>query len=59
MEELSPFTGDHMYDMVPVVEDEDLKKHGHYSEESLVKRYREAKDHVKSAHPPKTANNST
>lgn len=41
--------------MVPVVDDEDLKKHGHFSDESLIKRYREAKEHVKTAHPPKNS----
>ena len=53
MEELSPFTGDFMYDMVPVVDDDDLKKHGHFSNESLIKKYREAKERVMKAHPPK------
>lgn len=26
MEEIMPFTGDYLYDMVPIIDDEDLKK---------------------------------
>ena len=40
MEEIMPFTTDFLYDVVPIVDDSDLKKQGLYSEEPLVKRYR-------------------
>lgn len=53
IEELMPFTSDFMQDDIPIVDDDDLKQFGLFSEESLVKRYRAAKDHVKSAQPPK------
>jgi len=47
-----PFTSDHIFDVVPVVDDEDLKKSGIFSEESLITKYRRARDHVRSASPP-------
>lgn len=48
-----PFTSDYMNDHIPVVYDEDLKQFNLFSEESLLKRYKDAREHVKSASPPK------
>jgi len=42
-----------MHDMVPIVDDDDLKQFDLHSDESLTKRYRAAREHVKTAHAPK------
>lgn len=52
-EEIMPFTGDLLHDMITIVADDDLKKFNMYSEESLTDKYRAARDHVKSAEPPR------
>ena len=52
-EELMPFTSDFMANAgTTAVSDDDLKQWSIYSEESIVERYRIAKDHVKHASPP-------
>ena len=56
MEDLAPFTSDFLNKIVTVVDDEDLKAAGQYSEESLLDRYRSAKDHIKAASPPLSNN---
>ena len=52
MEDIMPFASDNLFDMVPIVDDEDLKEWGQYSEENLVQKYRQNADHVKKASPP-------
>ena len=52
MEEIMPFTTDFLYDVVPIVDDSDLKKQGLYSDEPLVKRYRKSADIIKEASVP-------
>jgi len=52
VEEIMPFTGDRLHEMVTIIDEDDLKQFGMYSEESLVEKYRRAKDHVRSASPP-------
>ena len=52
VEELAPFTSDFLNKIVYVVDDEDLKAAGQYSEESLLDRYRAAKEHIAEASPP-------
>ena len=51
-EEIMPFTSDLMFKTIPVVDDDDLKEWGQYSEESLVDRYRKSADKIKEASPP-------
>lgn len=52
IEELLPFTRSNMYDMVTVLDDEDLKQWGQYSEQTLDEKYQQARDHVRKASPP-------
>lgn len=52
MEELMPFTADYLNDLVPIVDDDDLKSQGQYSEETLVERYRKSADLIKEASLP-------
>ena len=52
MDEIIPFTSDKLHDMVPIVEDDDLKQWGMYSDESLLDRYRSSKDRIEAATPP-------
>ena len=54
MEELMPFATDKLHDLVPIVDDDDLKQFGLFSDIPLTKRYRDAKEHVKKAHAPKS-----
>ena len=35
-----PFTSDYYYDMVTIVDDDDLKEWGQYSDELLIDKYR-------------------
>ena len=51
-EELLPFTNDFYYDIAPVLDDDDLKKAGMYSDESLTQKYRKNAETVKQASPP-------
>lgn len=51
-DELYAFTDDRMWDMVPIVDDDDLKQWGHYSEETLSSRYRKIEDDLKKVSPP-------
>ena len=54
-EELMPFTSDHMADSsVTIVSDDDLKQWSLYSDQSIVERYRQAKDLIDRASPPIT-----
>lgn len=41
-----------MWDMVPAVDDDDLKQWGHYSEETLSSRYRKMEEDIKKVSPP-------
>lgn len=52
LEEIMPFTTDHLEDMVPIIDDDDLKRNNMYSEELLVDKYRKAADRVREASPP-------
>lgn len=52
MEDIYSFSADMMGDMVPIVDDDDLKEWGHYSEKTLTQRYRESADRVKASQPP-------
>lgn len=47
-----PFTTDRLNDMVPIVDDDDLKKYDMYEEELLVDRYRQQAENVRKASPP-------
>ena len=47
-----PFTADYLYDMVTVIDDDDLKEWGMYSEETLLEKYYKNAETVKSASPP-------
>ena len=47
-----PFTADYLNDLVPIVDDDDLKSQGQYSEETLVERYRKSADLIKEASLP-------
>ena len=49
MEELMPFATDKLHDLVPIVDDDDLKQFGLFSDIPLSKRYRDAKEQVKKA----------
>ena len=51
MEEIMPYASDYLFDMVPIVDDDDLKEWGQYSEESLVEKYRKSAERVKKATP--------
>lgn len=48
-EEIFPFTADLMSDMAPIVDDDDLKEWGQYSETTLSERYRQNAEVVASA----------
>merc|ERR1712060_503106 len=50
-EELNAFSMDFMHDMVTIVDDDDLKEHGQWSEQTLLERYHAAEDLIKSASP--------
>ena len=52
IEDLVPFTSDKLPEKLTIVDDEDLKQWGQYSEESVLDRYRAASDHVMRAAPP-------
>ena len=49
LEEVIPFTTDFLHDVVPIVDDEDLKQWGQYSDELLVNKYRMNADKVRRA----------
>ena len=51
LDDLNPFTSDYLYDMVTVVDDDDLKQWNLYSEESLLEKYRQSQDILKEASP--------
>lgn len=52
LEEIMPFTADHLVDAVSIVDDDDLKRAGMFSDEPLLKKYKRAADHVAKASPP-------
>ena len=54
LEEITPFTHEFFYSMAPVLDDDDLKRAGMFSEETLVERYKRAAKKVKEASPPLT-----
>ena len=58
MEDIMPFASDYLFDMVPIVDDEDLKEWGQYSDENLVEKYRQNADRVKKSSPPLNHNAS-
>lgn len=47
-----PFTSDNLKDMAPIVDDDDLRQWGQFSDESLVDKYRKNAEKVKRASPP-------
>ena len=51
VEELAPFTSDFLAEGTSIIDDDDLKEWGIYSDESLLDRYRAAKEHVQRASP--------
>ena len=50
-DELNPFVSEFMYDLVTIVDDDDLKKFGQYSDVTLLEKFHDAKDLLKSASP--------
>lgn len=52
VEEINPFKSEDFIDMVTILDESDLKKEGHYDEKSLLEKYHEAADLIKSASPP-------
>ena len=51
-EELNPFTSDNFMDLVTIIDDDDLKAIGQYSEKTLLERYHENLENIKKASPP-------
>ena len=51
-EEINPFTSENMFDLVTIIEDDDLKANGQYSERTLIEKYREGMETVRKASPP-------
>ena len=51
VEDLVPFTSDKLPETLPIVDEEDLKQWGHYSEVSVLDRYRAATENVRRASP--------
>ena len=47
-----PFTTDYYYDVVTIVDDDDLKEWGQYSEDLLIDQYRRNDDIVRKASIP-------
>ena len=41
-----------MYDVVTIIDEDDLKIWGQYSEENIVEKYKKAKTHAQAAAPP-------
>ena len=54
-EEINPFTSDTFMNLVTIIDDDDLKAIGQYSEKTLLERYHENLEHVKTAQPPLTS----
>lgn len=52
LEDLMPFTADRMIDDVPVIDDDDLKRYGLYSDVTLSEKYRQNYDAILKASPP-------
>lgn len=48
-----------MFDLNTIIDDEDLRKMGQYSEKTLTERYQELKDKIKAASPPLEAPSSS
>ena len=51
-EEINPFTSEFMNDLVTIIDDDDLRKYGQYSEQTLMEKYAEAQDTMRRASPP-------
>ena len=51
-EEINPFTSENMFDLVTIIEDEDLKANGQYSERTLIEKYKEGMETIRKASPP-------
>ena len=51
-EELNPFTSDNFMNLVTIIDDDDLKASGQYSEKTLLQRYHENLENIKKASPP-------
>ena len=51
-EEINPFTSENMFDLVTIIEDDDLKANGQYSERTLIEKYKEGMETVRKASPP-------
>lgn len=51
-EDIYSFTADMMDEIVPILDDDDLKRMGHYSEKTLSQRYRESAARVKASQAP-------
>ena len=52
VEELNPFTSDYLYDVVPALEDDDLKKINMFSQKSLLEKYRQSTETLEEAAAP-------
>lgn len=52
VDEIMPFTSDMLVDQISIVDDDDLKQWGQYSEESLVEKYRKASKTIDEAGIP-------
>jgi len=50
-EEINPFLSENFIDMVTILEDDDLRKEGQYDEKTLMEKYYESLDHIRSAQP--------
>lgn len=51
-DEINPFKSEDFLDMVTIIDDDDLKEHGQYSEKTLIEKYHENLEHIRSAQPP-------
>jgi len=51
-EELLPFSAENLYKLVNVIDDDDLKKMGQFSEETLTQRYHKAAEIIDRANAP-------
>ena len=57
LDDLMPITSDRLFEMIPTVDDDDLKRAGQFSDSPLVERYRAKADEIKKASPPLTPRN--
>jgi acyl-homoserine lactone acylase PvdQ len=50
-DELVPYTAEYLHKLVTVLEEEDLRRMGKWSEETLSQKYKKNQDHLKAAEP--------